>query len=122
MEIVKKHEQEIKDKWNTSQNKYDAIEKIIFEHGLRIKGINFYPDLDLMLIVLNNKKVLKRTISSTSKLLSTASADQINNYELMGDGAAGHWPDLDEDLSLKGFLQDELALVEMSMVEMSMVA
>ncbi len=99
-----------------SQNKYDAIEKIIFEHGLRIKGINFYREMDLMLIVLNNKKVLKRSISSTSTLLSKANLDQLNNYELIGDGAAVHWPDVDEDLSLKGFLQDELAQVEMSII------
>jgi hypothetical protein len=99
---------------NTSQNKYDAIERIIFEHGLRIKGINFYPDMDLMLIVLNNKKVLKRGISSTSSLLSKATIEQLHHYKFMGDGAGVHWPDLDEDLSLKGFLQDELAQVEIS--------
>lgn len=97
---------------NTSQNKFDAIERVIFGHGLRIKGINFYPEMDLMLVVLNNKKVLKRSISASSALLSKASLTQLNNYELPG-GAAIHWPDLDEDLSLKGFLQDELAQVEM---------
>jgi len=32
-------------------------------------------------------------------------------YELIGDGIGIHWPLLDEDLSLKGFLQDELRRV-----------
>jgi hypothetical protein len=97
---------------NTLINKYDTIEKIIFEHGLRIKGLHFYAELDLMLIVLNNKKVLKRSISEVSTLLSEATQDQLNNYEFMGDGVAIHWPELDEDLSLKGFLQDELVQMD----------
>lgn len=97
---------------DTFQNSYDAIEKIIFENGLRIKGVNFYPEMDLMIVVLNNKKVLKRSISGTSALLSKATFSQLNNYELPGDGAAVYWPELDEDLSLKGFLQDELAKID----------
>jgi hypothetical protein len=32
-------------------------------------------------------------------------------YELIGDGIGIHWPLLDEDLSLKGFIQDELRRV-----------
>jgi len=29
----------------------------------------------------------------------------------MGNGTGVHWPDIDEDLSLKGFLQDEVRKV-----------
>jgi hypothetical protein len=33
-----------------------------------------------------------------------ASVAQRNNYELIGDGVGIHWPDVDEDLSIAGFL------------------
>jgi len=91
-------------------NMYDSIEKVIFEEGLCIKAIHFHKDIDLMLIVLNNGKVLKHTISSSS-LLENAESDQLNNYRLIGKGVGVHWPELDEDLSLKGFLQTTLTQV-----------
>ena len=37
---------------NTLVNKYDAIEKLIYDEGLRIEAIDFHPGLDVMLIVL----------------------------------------------------------------------
>jgi len=36
---------------------------------------------------------------------------QLKNYELISNGTGIHWPDIDEDLSLKGFLQDEIRKV-----------
>ena len=33
-----------------------------------------------------------------------ASPEQRNRYEIIGDGYGIHWPALDEDLSVKGFL------------------
>ena len=33
-----------------------------------------------------------------------ATATQRNNFELIGDGVGIHWPDVDEDLSVAGFL------------------
>ena len=36
-----------------------------------------------------------------------ASAEQLENYELMGEGVGIHWPDLDEDLSVAGLLRTE---------------
>lgn len=97
---------------NISKNKYDPIESLIFEHNLRIIGISFYPEVDLMLIVINNKKVLKRSISQVSDLLAKATEDELNKFELLGNGVAIHWPDLDEDLSLKGLLQTELVSLD----------
>ncbi|CAN5237069.1 hypothetical protein BH23BAC1_BH23BAC1_36720 [soil metagenome] len=91
-------------------NKYDTLEQIIIRDGLRIKAIHLHKDLDLMLIVLNNGKILRRAISS-SKLLKKATEKQLNDYRLIGKGAGIHWPQLDEDLSLKGFLQEELSRV-----------
>ncbi|HEO65687.1 MAG TPA: DUF2442 domain-containing protein [Spirochaetes bacterium] len=36
--------------------------------------------------------------------LSRASKEQLNNWELLGDGEGIHWPDLGEDLSVSGLL------------------
>jgi hypothetical protein len=88
-------------------NKYDAIEQVIFDNGLRIKALHIHKDLDLMLVVLSNGKVLRRHLSQ-SKLLSNASENQLSDFILIGRGAGIHWPQLDEDLSLKGFLKEEL--------------
>ncbi len=95
---------------STSINKYDSLEAIIFNDGLSIKAINFHQDLDLMLIVLNTKAILRQKIS-TYPLLKKSTLGELKNYELIGNGTGVHWPDVDEDLSLKGFLQDEIRKV-----------
>jgi len=43
--------------------------------------------------------------------LKEAEKNQLLQYELISGGIGIHWPLLDEDLSLKGFLQDELRKV-----------
>lgn len=90
---------------NTSKvnkERFDPIDKMIFEEGLRIQKLFFDKELDLMLIVLNNKKVLKESISKF-KLLQQASESQLEKYEISRTGV--HWSELDEDLSLRGFLK-----------------
>ena len=37
--------------------------------------------------------------------LAKASRTQLENFELLGDGEGIHWPELDEDLSIAGFLR-----------------
>jgi hypothetical protein len=65
----------------------------------------FNQDLDIMLILLNNKKILQRKVSMTERLKS-ASLEQLQNYEVSRTGI--HWPVIDEDLSLRGFLKEEM--------------
>ena len=72
--------------------------------------MHFHIDLDLMLVVLNNKKVIRRAIS-TSPLLSQATIENLSNYRFIVNGVGILWPDVDEDLSLKGFLKEELLQV-----------
>ena len=84
----------------------DAFERLIFQKGLRIVAIHCHRHLDLMLVVLNNKKTIKLPISGFEQL-SNASDTQLNNFELMADRTGVHWPDLDEDLNLRGFLEYE---------------
>ncbi|HYJ64986.1 MAG TPA: DUF2442 domain-containing protein [Parafilimonas sp.] len=92
---------------NSSMNKYDSIENLINDENLRIEKISFHPEQDEMLITLSTKAILHQRISSY-KRLQNATKDQLNNYELIGAGTGIHWNLLDEDLSLKGFLRDEL--------------
>ena len=92
---------------DTSVNKYDAIESIIYNGRLSIAAINFFIALDLMVIVLNTKVVLHQPISAYPSLKGK-SIEELQNFELIGNGTGIHWPSLDEDLSLKGFLTDEM--------------
>ena len=36
--------------------------------------------------------------------LAKATKEQLNNWQLVGDGDGIHWPAIDEDLSVKGLL------------------
>ena len=89
---------------------YDSLENIIYSEGLSIQAIDFHQELDLMLIILNTKAILHQNISSYP-LLKKSSLEQLKNFELIGNDTGIHWPDIDEDLSLKGFLQDEIRKV-----------
>lgn len=93
-----------------TNNHYDAIEQIIFEEDLQIKTVDIHPELDVMLIILNTRTVLRQTLSAYPQL-KNALAGSLLNYKLIANGTGIHWPDLDEDLSLKGFLSDELKKV-----------
>ncbi len=91
---------------STSQSwNFDSIDKMIFEDGIKIVSVFFHKELDIMLILLNNKKLLERKISQT-KVLAQASEIELNKYQLSRTGI--HWPELDEDLSLRGFLKEEM--------------
>ncbi len=83
----------------------DTLDRLIKENSLRIAGLHFYPELDLMLIVLSNKRIIQRKLSDFSRL-KTATLQQLQAYQISRYGI--HWPQIDEDLSLKGFLQEEL--------------
>lgn len=39
--------------------------------------------------------------------LSSATREQLENFELLAEGEGIHWPQLDEDLSVKGLLLGE---------------
>lgn len=92
---------------NTSVNNYDAIEQLIFEENVRLESLDFHPDLDLMLVVLSTKAILQFPISSFPSL-SKSDKGALTSYEIIGNGTGVHWASLDEDLSLKGFLQEAL--------------
>jgi len=84
----------------------DAVDQLIIENNLLIVGISFFPQIDLIVIVLNNKRVLKRNLSEFKKLKS-APLSKLENYEISPMGV--HWNEFDEDLSLRGFIKHEIA-------------
>lgn len=92
---------------NTSNDNYDSLEELIYSEEIRIQAIEAYPELDMLLVLLNTGGVLKESLSAYP-LLKEASRDQLQHYELIGQGVGVHWPDLDEDLSLKGFLREAI--------------
>jgi hypothetical protein len=88
---------------STLINKFDTLESLIFNEGVRITRLDFHPDVDLLLVILNTGSVLQERLSDHSRL-SGASLPALNAYRLIGKGTGVHWPELDEDLSLKGLL------------------
>jgi len=92
---------------NTSHNKYDAIENLIYMEGIKISSLKLSPANDKLLIHMNNNLTFITPIKNY-KGLKNATAKRLKNYRLIGDGIGIHWPDLNEDLSLKGFLQEFL--------------
>jgi hypothetical protein len=92
---------------DTLINNFDSLEQIIYEDGIRIKELDIHQDMDMILIILNTGRILQEKISKYP-LLRNATDTELNHYELIGNGTGVHWPELDEDLSLKGFLRDTL--------------
>jgi len=89
----------------TSINKHDTLEQLIYDEEIRIQAIDVHPEVDILLIVLNTRSVLKEKLSTYPRLHNAPKKDLLN-YVLTSSGRGIHWPDLDEDLSLKGFLRD----------------
>jgi len=94
----------------SGNNQFDAIESLIINEGLRIEALDFHPEQDMMLVILNTKVVLNQSLSAYSSLKG-ADKSQLQQYRLIAGGTGVHWSELDEDLSLKGFLHNELRKV-----------
>ena len=89
---------------NTSQNKYDSIDNLIFNEGLKINSVDFSNSLDIMYVHLSNDLVFVIPIELFASL-KKSDRKNLYNFKLIAEGTGIHWPDLDEDLSLKGFLK-----------------
>lgn len=82
----------------------DPLDKLIFEQGLRIKKLFFDTELDLMIVLLTNGRVLNLKLSGFTRL-KNATAEQLTTYKLEDNGTAVSWESLDEDLSVRGFIK-----------------
>lgn len=88
-----------------SPSSKDPVDILIFEKGLRIKTLLIEKELDLLLIILNNGNLIKSRISVFDKLRN-ASQEELLLWELLNEGAGVRWTKLDEDLSLRGFINE----------------
>ena len=61
-----------------------------------------YSD-EAILVQLVDGRVISAPLIWFPKLAS-ATKEQLNNWELLGEGEGIHWPALDEDLSIAGLL------------------
>lgn len=82
----------------------DPIDQLIFEGGLRVRHVFLDRKLDLMVLILSNAAIIPSKISDFPRL-SKASEKQLNKWSLIGEGIGIEWPELDEDLSLRGFIK-----------------
>ena len=85
----------------------DEFDRLIAAEDLRINRFVFFRDLDLLLLILTNRRIISRRLSAYS-FLQNASDQQLTDYVLSTNGI--HWPALDADLSLRGFLLEEAVL------------
>lgn len=83
----------------------DPFEVLIFEKGLKIKNVIIDKELDLMLIILNNRFVIKEMLSNYPSLRK-ATFKNLNKWRLISGGIGVSWKEINEDLSLKGFLKN----------------
>jgi hypothetical protein len=83
----------------------DAFDKLIFEDGLRITKAIADKKLNVLIVILNNAKILKIRLSDY-KNLSKAKQSELDNYTLIQKGIGISWASLDEDLSLKGIIKE----------------
>ena len=89
----------------------DPIDILVFEKGLRIKKAIIDKELDLIGVILNNGKILESKLSHYPKL-KEATEQQLEKWQLISNGIGISWKDLDEDLSVKGFIH-QVAINEM---------
>lgn len=83
----------------------DPIDRLIFEKGIRLQNLYVDKNLDLLVLILNNGKLLKTKISYFSSL-NNASQNDLEAWNLIGQGIGVRWEKFDEDLSLKGFIKE----------------
>ena len=87
----------------TNKRPTDPIDLLIHEQGLRIKDVYIDKALDLLLLVLNNGQVIRSGIAEHARLRN-AGAARLAKWQLIAGGTGLTWPELDEDLSLRGFI------------------
>ena len=76
-----------------------------------LKNAIIDKELDLIGIILNNGKILESKLSHYPRL-KDATEQQLQKWQLIGNGIGISWKELDEDLSVKGFIH-QVAINEM---------
>ena len=68
------------------------------------RAVDVAVSSDELTVVLADGRRISAPLAWFPRLLH-ASDDQRGNWELLGDGEGIHWPELDEDLSVRGLLR-----------------
>lgn len=82
----------------------DEFDRLIRAEGLRIARFTYFRDLDILLLILTNRRIISRRLSDYPFLFA-ANDQQLTEYTVSASGI--HWPLLDADLSLRGFLIED---------------
>ena len=83
----------------------DEFDAFINREELRISRFVGIPELDLAVMVLNNRRIITQPLSAYP-ILAKASDEALADYTISGSGI--HWSTLDADLSLRGLLMSEI--------------
>jgi len=83
----------------------DTLDILILEDGLRIKSFFSDKENGLLILILSSGKIIKSRLSNFPRL-EQATQKQLDDYRLVGSGIGINWEELDEDLSLKGFIRE----------------
>ncbi len=62
-----------------------------------------FTDHDMIVSLVDGRKVIIPLVWFPR--LANATKNQLEHYELLGDGEGIHWPEIDEDLSVSGLLR-----------------
>src|SRR5687767_9727508 len=82
----------------------DPLEKLIYEKGLRITHIVAVKKEVSLVVFLNNGKTISVRLSPFARL-KKGTQKQLDQWQLISKGVGIHWAELDEDISLKGLIQ-----------------
>jgi len=100
---------------NQTLEEYLKNPKKVFEKqwvkNIPIKGdhqfiIALQCEKDNITAAMSNGKIISIP-TSRFKRLREASLEQLQNFEIAEDGYDIHWPDIDEDISVKAFLNND---------------
>ncbi|WP_157580256.1 DUF2442 domain-containing protein [Rudanella lutea] len=86
----------------------DEFDRLIAAQSLQIVRFVFFREIDMFILILNNRKIINRRLSEYP-FLARATDAQLSDYSVSVTGI--HWPQLDADLSLRGFLMQEAVAV-----------
>jgi len=79
------------------------LDRLIIEEGLRIKNISSVADGSALVLTLTNGTTVFAPLDEVPQLADSSPAQRLK-YELVANGTAIGWEELDVHLSLKGFL------------------
>ena len=82
----------------------DPIDRMIFEKNIRIKNVFPIKAEDRLIVFLNNGSTIMVLLSSFDRLKG-ATQEELDKWALISTGVGIEWDALDEDLSLKGLIQ-----------------